>query len=146
MATTTATLNITSDIGSGISISKTMEMHQFQSPVGLEETSGLRAKKITATTAVVIIEEDEFTNTKASKLYIRNTGSSREDFFYVAKNSGAAAADTTETIGKLYGGDFMLMPYDGATDITVAPSVATTMNLEYIVFVEQYNDQQAYIL
>ncbi len=136
MATTTATLNITSDIGSGISISKTMEMHKFQSPVGLEETSGLRAKKFTATTAVVIIEEDEFTDTKASKLYIRNTGSSREDFFYVAKHASAAASDTTETIGKLYGGDFMLMPYDGATNITVAPSVATTMNLEYIVFVE----------
>jgi len=136
MATTTATLNITSDIGSGISISKTMEMHKLQSPVGLEETSGLRAKKFTATTAVVIIEEDEFTDTKASKLYVRNTGSSREDFFYVAKHASAAASDTTETIGKLYGGDFMLMPYDGATNITVAPSVATTMNLEYIVFVE----------
>ena len=136
MATTTATLNITSDIGSGISISKTMEMHKLQSPVGLEETSGLRAKKFTATDAVVIIEEDEFTDTKASKLYIRNTGSSREDFFYVAKHASAAASDTTETIGKLYGGDFMLMPYDGATNITVAPSVATTMNLEYIVFVE----------
>jgi len=136
MATTTATINITSDIGSGISISKTMEMHKLQSPVGLEETSGLRAKKFTATTAVVIVEEDEFTDTKASKVYIRNTGSSREDFFYVAKHASAAASDTTETIGKLYGGDFMLMPYDGATNITVAPSVATTMNLEYIVFVE----------
>tara|TARA_Y100000004_G_C8801322_1_gene363555 strand:- start:301 stop:711 length:411 start_codon:yes stop_codon:yes gene_type:complete len=136
MATTTATINITSDIGPGISISKTMEMHKLQSPVGLEETSGLRAKKFTATSAVVIVEEDEFTDTKASKVYIRNTGSSREDFFYVAKHASAAASDTTETIGKLYGGDFMLMPYDGATNITVAPSVATTMNLEYIVFVE----------
>ena len=136
MATTTATINITSDIGPGISISKTMEMHKLQSAVGLEETSGLRAKKFTATTAVVIIEEDEFTDTKASKLYVRNTGSSREDFFYVAKHATAAASDTTETIGKLYGGDFMIMPYDGATNITVAPSVATTMNLEYIVFVE----------
>ena len=136
MATTTATINITSDIGPGISISKTMEMHKLQSPVGLEETSGLRAKKFTGTAAVTIIEEDEFTDTKASKIYIRNTGSSREDFFYVAKHASAAAATTTETIGKLYGGDFMLMPYDGATNITVAPSVATTMNLEYIVFVE----------
>ena len=136
MATTTATINITSDIGPGISISKTMEMHKLQSPVGLEETSGLRAKKFTGTAAATIIEEDEFTDTKASKIYIRNTGSSREDFFYVAKHATAAASDTTETIGKLYGGDFMLMPYDGATNITVAPSVATTMNLEYIVFVE----------
>ena len=136
MATTTATINITSDIGPGISISKTMEMHKLQSPVGLEETSGLRAKKFTGTAAATIIEEDEFTDTKASKIYIRNTGSSREDFFYVAKHATAAASDTTETIGKLYGGDFMLMPYDGATNITVAPNVATTMNLEYIVFVE----------
>ena len=136
MATTTATINITSDIGPGISISKSMEMHKLQSPVGLEETSGLRAKKFTGTAAATIIEEDEFTDTKASKLYVRNTGSSREDFFYVAKHATAAASDTTETIGKLYGGDFMLMPYDGATNITVAPSVATTMNLEYIVFVE----------
>ena len=136
MATSTATINLTSDIGPGISISKTMEMHKLQSPVGLEETSGLRAKKFTGTAAVTIIEEDEFTDTKASKVYIRNTGSSREDFFYVAKHATAAASDTTETIGKLYGGDFMLMPYDGATNITVAPSVATTMNLEYIVFVE----------
>ena len=136
MATTTATINITSDIGPGISISKTMEMHKLQSPVGLEETSGLRAKKFTGTAAVTIIEEDEFTDTKASKVYIRNTGSSREDFFYVAKHATAAASATEETICKLYGGDFMLMPYDGATNITVAPSVATTMNLEYIVFVE----------
>ena len=136
MATTTATLNITSDIGPGAVISKTMTMHKLQSSTGIEETGGLRTKKFTATSAVAVVEHDEYTDTKASKLYVRNTGSSREDFFYVAKNSGAAAAATTETIGKLYGGDFMLMPYDGATNITVAPSVATTMNLEYIVFVE----------
>ena len=136
MATTTATINITSDIGPGISISKTMEMHKLQSPVGLEETSGFRAKKFTATTAVVIVEEDEFTDTKASKVYIRNTGSSREDFFYVAKHATAAASDTTETIGKLYGGDWMLIPYDGATNITVAPSSAETMTVEWMVFAE----------
>ena len=69
-------------------------------------------------------------------MYIRNTGSSKENFFYVAYNSGAAAAATTEVIGKLYGGDWMLMPYDGGTDITVASNTTDTQVLEYMVFAD----------
>ena len=137
MATTTATLNITSDIGPGATISKTMTMHKLGSSDGLEETGGLRAKKFTATSATVVVEEDEYTNTKASKLYMRNTGSSSSNFFYVAKHASAAASDTDgETIGKLYGGDWMLIPYLGDVNITVAPSTTDDMTLEWMVFVE----------
>jgi len=139
MATTNANITITSDIINGmpISITKSMTMKKLGSPVGLEETSGLRTKKFTATAAAVVIEEDEFTNTKASKVYMRNTGSSKADFFYVAKHASAAASDTDgETIGKLYGGDWMLIPYLADVNITVAPSTAETMTLEYMVFVE----------
>ena len=139
MATTTATINISSDIISGvpINISKTMTMNKLQSSIGLEETSGLRSKKFTSDSAVVIIEQDEYTNTKASKVYIRNTGSSSSDYFYVAKHASAAASDTDgETIGKLYGGNWMLIPYLADVNITVAPSTADTMTLEYMVFAE----------
>ena len=139
MATTNANLTITSDIINGmpINITKSMVMRKLGSTVGLEETSGLRTKKFTATDAIVGIEEDEFTNTKASKVYMRNTGSSKADFFYVAKHASAAAADTdAETIGKLYGGDWMLIPYAADVNITVAPNTAETMTLEYMVFVE----------
>ncbi len=139
MATTNATITINSDIIDGIpiAISKSMTMKKLGSPVGLEETSGLRTKKFTATDAIVVIEEDEFTNTKASKVYMRNTGSSKSDFFYVAKHASAAAAATDgETIGKLYGGDWMLSPYAADVNITVAPSTAETKTLEYMVFVE----------
>jgi len=139
MATTNANLTITSDIINGmpISITKSMVMRKLGSTVGLEETSGLRTKKFTATTATVVIEQDEFTNTKASKVYMRNTGSNKADFFYVAKHASAAASDTdAETIGKLYGGDWMLIPYAADVNITVAPSTAETMTLEYMVFVE----------
>ena len=45
---------------------------------------------------------------------MRNTGSSKENFFHVAINASAAADTTTETIGRLYGGDWMLVPYEGA--------------------------------
>jgi len=138
MATINATISIGSDIMSyPISINKQMTMKKLGSSAGLEETTGLRTKKFSSTAATVVIEEDEFTNTKASKVYMRNTGSSKSDFFYVAKHASAAASDTDgETIGKLYGGDWMLIPYAADVNITVAASTAETMTLEYMVFVE----------
>ena len=139
MATTTATFTLTSDAipGNAINISKSMNMHKLGSSTGLEETSGLHAKKFAATSAVSVIEQDEYTDTKASKVYMRNTGSSATAFFYVAKHASAAASDTDgETIGKLYGGDWMLIPYLGDVNITVAPSTTDDMTLEWMVFVE----------
>jgi len=138
MATTNARISISSDITTyGISISKTMTLKKLQTNIGLDETSGLRTKKFAAEDAVVIIEQDEFTPSKASKVYIRNTGTNPAEFFYVAKHASAAAAATdAETIGKLYGGDWMLIPYLADVNITVAPSTTNEMMLEFMVFVE----------
>ena len=138
MATINATINISSDIMSyPTSISKSMTMKKAGSCHGLEETTGLRTKKFAAvTTAAVIVEHDELTDDKAHKLYIRNTSSSKENFFYIAYNASAAAATTAETIGKLYGGDWMLMPYDGNVNITVASDGGIEQTLEYMVFAD----------
>ena len=141
MAKTEASITIKSDITSNpITITKTMEMHKFQSNIGIEETTGLQAKKFAAETAVVIVENTEGTAGKASKVYIRNTGSSPENFFRVALNASAAAATTTETIGILYGGDWMLFPWAATAatshDITVAPNTTDAMTLEFMVFQE----------
>ena len=141
MATTNATITINSDIMSySGSVNTTMTMKKFGSTVGIEETTGLQVKKFNATSAVKIVDNTDGTAGKASKVYIRNTGSSTTDFFYVALANGAAASDSTETIGKLYGGDWMLMPWiaTAATthDIHVAPSTTSTMTLEYMVFQE----------
>ena len=57
MATTNATINITSDISPGVNISKSMTMHKLASSEGIEETGGLRTKKFTAASAVVVVEE-----------------------------------------------------------------------------------------
>ena len=127
MATTTGT----------ISINKTMTMKNLQSCTGLEETSGLRTKKFAAVTETVVVEEDEFTSTKASKVYMRNTSSDKAHYFYVAKHASAAAVDTAAvSIGKLYGGDWMLIPYLADVNITVASSSTDTVILEYMVFGE----------
>ena len=139
MATTTASININSDILSNpITISKTMTMTKAANrTVGLDETTGLRTKKFTDSTAAVIVEHDELTDDKAHKVYIRNASTSKANFVYVAYNASAAGATTAETIGKLYGGDWMLMPYDGNTNITVASSTTTeTQYLEYMVFAD----------
>ena len=139
MATINASVTISSDISSySTNISKQMSMTKSANPsVGLEETTGLRTKKFTATTAAVIVEADELTDDTAHKVYIRNASTNRANFFYVAYNASAAAAGTAETIGKLYGGDWMLFPYNGSTNITVASSTATeTQYLEYMVFAD----------
>jgi len=139
MATINASVNISSDISSyPTAISKTMTMTKSANPsVGLDETTGLRTKKFTATTAAVIVEHDELTDDKAHKVYIRNASTNRANFFYVAYHASAAAATTAGTIGKLYGGDWMLMPYDGNVNITVASSTSTeTQYLEYMVFAD----------
>tara|TARA_R100000458_G_scaffold31165_1_gene28570 strand:+ start:32 stop:472 length:441 start_codon:yes stop_codon:yes gene_type:complete len=139
MATINATVTINSDISSyPITITSAMTMTKSANPsVGLEETTGLRTKKFTATTAAVIVEADELTDDTAHKVYIRNASTRGANFFYVAYNASAAAAATAETIGKLYGGDWMLFPYNGSTNITVASSTASeTQMLEYMVFAD----------
>ena len=138
MATINATLNVSSDIMSyPTSINKTMTMNKFQSCNGLEETSGLRTKKFTAVAATVVVEQDEFTSTKACKVYMRNTSSDKAHYFYVAKNASAAASDTAAvTLGRLHGGDWMLIPYLADVNITVASSSTDPVVLEYMVFAE----------
>ena len=57
----------------------------------------------------------------------------------ISLNASASADDTTEAIGRLYGGDWMLIPFDGSAttgDITVAPSTSEKMTVEYIIFFE----------
>jgi len=138
MATTTATLSVSSSVMTyPVTINKSMNMMKFQSCHGLEETSGLRTKKFTTTAATVVVEQDEFTSTKAAKVYMRNTSSDKAHFFYVAKHASAAAADTdAETIGRLHGGDWMLIPYLADVNITVAASSTDPVVLEYMVFGE----------
>ena len=142
MATINATINISSDIlNNPTTISNTMAMSKSaNTSAGLEETTGLRTKKFTDSTDAVIAEADELTSsggTEAHKIYIRNASTSKSNFFYVSYNSGTADATTTEPIGKLYGQDWMLMPYNGGTNITVASSSESeTQYLEYMVFAD----------
>tara|TARA_R110000765_G_scaffold72514_1_gene140780 strand:+ start:254 stop:676 length:423 start_codon:yes stop_codon:yes gene_type:complete len=140
MATINATVSISSDIMSGVSISNTMTMTKAGTNNGLDSTTGLNVKTVQTTTAFKLFGNAEATTLKASKVYIRNTGSSATDFFYIGFGEDLAAA-TVETIGRLYGSDWMLIPWDAVAatthDIYAKASTAeSAMTLEFIAFTE----------
>jgi len=160
MATTQATLTIGSDITDyGFSLSKTMTMtkHTTSTRVGdgLEFTSGLVRRTFTSLNHVDLITSGAQNygtptasdSNAANKIYIKNTGTSSTDYFEIglgtSSGSGTATTDaiggTHLALGKLYGGDWLLIPgHLKATvgDITIKPSTAEKMSVEYMVFFE----------
>jgi len=160
MATTQARLTIGSNITNyGFSLSKTMTMTKHTTATrvgdGLEFTSGLVRRTFTSTNHVDLITSGPQNygtptasdSNAANKIYIKNTGTSSTDYFEIglgtSSGSGTATTDaiggTHLALGKLYGGDWLLIPgHLKATvgDITIKPSTAEKMSIEYMVFFE----------
>ena len=155
MATINATLNINSDIGSyGMTVSNSMIMTKAGSTTGLDKATGLTRTTLTSTNEVDLLTVGaapvaDVTANKAAKLYIKNVNTDSTEYFTVGlgKAGGSSkenfdVADSSERsveIGRLYSGDFMIIPWAAASDendIFVKPSVATSMVIEYMVFYE----------
>ena len=141
MATINATISISSNIMSyPTSINKSMTMTKAGSCNGLENTSGLNSKKVQSTTRFLLFSNADATTLKASKVYIRNTGSSKVNNFVIGYGEDLAATGTNEAIGRLYGGDWMLIPWDAVAatshDIYAVASTAEAMTIEYMAFIE----------
>ena len=165
MATINATLSVSSDITSGLNISKNMALNKADAERGLELTSGLVKRSFTSTNQVDLIASGAQnygtpTAVKSAKIYIRNVSNRKNGLanyypsdplkhFKIGKGTASGSADATPMVGnastywemgRLYSGDWMLIPWDAAAsqpgDITIQPSVATTMIVEYIVFFE----------
>ena len=139
MATINATVNISSSIMSyATSIRKTMTMNKAGRNSGLNLTTGLSSKRYTATTQVILQTYNDVAVTSggANKVYIRNTGSDKAEHFKITL---ADTTDAVEEIGRLYGGDWMLMPWEAASadhNIYVQPSTVESMTLEFMIFFE----------
>ena len=156
MATINANLSVSSNISDyGLSISKSMTMKKAGTTDGLEKTTGLHRRSFLSTNQVDLLtagsgRSSDVTASKAAKLYIKNIGTSATEYFTVGfgkANTGAtkedfsvaASAERSVELGRLYSGDFMIIPWDAASDendIFVKPSVATNMVIEYMVFYE----------
>lgn len=137
MATTTATLTLSSaDLtGDALALSTTATLTKGNSSTGLDQTFGVNRKTYTAASEVVLFDETDFPNPTdvAHKVYIRNTSTSASEYFTIKLGDATGDVNACE-IGRLYGGDWMFIPYSAAsaTDITVTPSVSSAITLEYM--------------
>tara|TARA_R110000823_G_scaffold44212_1_gene114599 strand:- start:1290 stop:1748 length:459 start_codon:yes stop_codon:yes gene_type:complete len=152
MATINATLSVSSgDLSSSsLALNKTMTMTKAGTTTGLEFTSGLVTRKLTATTEIDLVTTGAqmygtpTATTNANKLYIKNTGSSSTDYISIGMGDATGGEELDDgtskiTLGKLYGGDWMIIPYHGATnvgDVLVAPSTAEATTIEWMLFFE----------
>ena len=142
---TTCSVSITSDIAPGLgTISKSMTLTKAGTVNDLEETTGFSRRKLAATTAVDLItmanELVEPSDNTAAKVYVRNIGDGKGNIDksqYVTISIGDTAG-TPQEIGRLYGGDWLLMPLTVVDDkdVVAAPSTDNTVVLEYIMFFE----------
>ena len=142
---TTCSVTISSDIAPGLgTISKSMTLTKAGTINDLEETTGFSRRKLAATTAVDLItmanELVEPSDNTAAKVYIRNIGDGKgtiDKSQYVTISIGDTGG-TPQEIGRLYGGDWLLMPLTVVDDkdVVAAPSTDNTVVLEYIMFFE----------
>ena len=151
---TTATISISSDIAPGFGgISNTMTLTKAGTLNDIEETTGFSRRRLAATTRVdLIIMADasliqETADSTAHKVYIRNIGDGKGNidkstYVNIAIGDNQAEQDgggsAPQTIGRLYGGDWMLFPVTGVDgqDVTVAPETDNPVVLEYVMFYE----------
>ena len=132
MATTTASITISSGdlTGDALSLSSTSTLTKAGSATGLDQTTGVARKFFaTAQTAYNLIAAADYTADKAHKVYIKNTSTSNSEFITVEVGA------TNLSLGRLYGGDWCLLPWDGANDIDIDTS-AVNMTVEYLVIYE----------
>ena len=137
---TTATISIGSDIAPGFGgISASMTLTQAGTLTDIDSTSGFQRRKLSAASVVDLItmasELVEPKDSVAAKIYIRNIGYKG----VIDKSVGVTIGIQSEPIGKLYGGDWMMMPLTciDADDITATPATADTVVIEYVMFYEE---------
>ena len=137
---TTATISISSDIAPGFGgISESMTLTQAGTLIDIDSTTGFQLRKLSATGAVDLVtmanELVEPEDSQAAKIYIRNIGYKG----VIDKSVGVTIGVKSEPIGKLFGGDWMMMPLTciDADDITANPATDDTVVLEYVMFFEE---------
>jgi len=141
MATTTATITLaSSDLGdNALSISNTSTLYTAGTDTGITETTGLGRKKFADNSNIILLDHglaggiaQDVTADKSSKVYIKNMNDRGDGTKYV--NILLAAVE----IGRLYGGDWMFIPWSGGSgkDIEFTASDTTETTLEYTCFYE----------
>ena len=138
---TICTINISSDIAPGFGgISESMTLTQAGTVTNIDSTTGFQRRKLSATAAVDLVtmasELIEPKDSVAAKIFIRNIGDNKGN---IDKAVGVTIGVNAEPIGKLFGGDWMMMPLTciDTDDVTATPATDDTVVLEFVMFYEE---------
>ena len=138
MPTTTATLAITNDIASYTTTSGvTMTLYKEDSATEGMDTLLSATKKLSSVSQVDLVASASAGDATHNFLYINNPSTDVTEYFIITMGADGSGAPTVEEIGRLYGGDWMFIPWAAAStayDIMIKPSVATEMTVEFMVF------------
>jgi len=136
MATTaTLTLASTDIAGDPVSVSKVATLTKAGSTNDLDQSSGLNRVHLRSVTEKVLLTANAEGNNLAAKVYLINKSEDASLYITVKINA--------QTTGKLYGGDFMFIPWsqtDTSASIKIAASNWTSSTgdipVEYALFHE----------
>jgi hypothetical protein len=141
MATTTASITISSGdlTGDALSLSSTATFTKHNSSTGLDQTTGVARKFLAGDAASAVkytlLTASDYTEDSANKVYIKNLSSSNSEYLTVMLG-GTGGAE----IGRLYGGDWMFIPWTADVDSTPdrdivveTPSGTVNQNVEYLL-------------
>ena len=130
---TRASITLTSDIMPNFgSYTKEMTLTAAGTLTDIDSTTGFSRRKLAAATVVDLVTmANELVETKdstAAKIYIKNIGYKG----VIDKSTFVLIGVNSQPVGRLYGGDWLLMPLTGidADDVTATPETADAVVLE----------------
>ena len=129
MATTTAQITLSSSdlTTDALDLTTTATLTDTASSTGVSQTSGLSRKITTSNSEYTLLAEADYANDKSHKIYLKHVGTTASDRVDVKFAS--------QTVGRLYAGDWMFIPWSGATDVKLTPNVSTSVTVEYMVII-----------
>jgi len=130
----TATLNLSSPnlLNDSMALSVTNKLYKAGTATSIDQTTGIARKSFASVTDENLFAAADYEDSKAHKIYIKNTSSNTSDFITLSISQGATS--TNSEIGVLYGGDFAFIPWSGENDIDI--STNATIVVEYLLFHE----------
>lgn len=130
MATTTAKITVSSSdlLSDVLALDVTATLTDAGTSTGITQTSGLGRTITTSASLVVLYDRNAYTDNGAAKVYIKNASVDNSEYITISL-SGAV-------IGRLYAGDWALMPWDTVGNFEYTPSVATSLTVEHMLFHE----------
>tara|TARA_Y100001938_G_C7899104_1_gene333710 strand:+ start:173 stop:571 length:399 start_codon:yes stop_codon:yes gene_type:complete len=130
MATTTATITLASTdlLSDELALTTTANLTTAGTSTGITQAAGLSRNTTTSTGAVTLFAASSYGDNKAAKIYLKITNSEAARYIIITHGS--------TNIGRLYAGDWALLPWDGAGDFKYTPGQSDSTTVEFMMFHE----------